>query len=251
MSNRTRRQRRRRRGRALPWVFVLIAIVLIGAYVFMTRSPLFNITSVTVEGAYKVTVSEVKEKSGIEPGQNLFSFHTSTVEKSIRELIMIKSVVVERILPGRVRIVVAERTPAVIFATGSGYYSVDEDGIVISLTSSPENPAAVLISGVDIGEPLIGELIDYSSTAMLATVRSVMADLDKQGNLQMLSEIHVSSGGYYYLYTKKANVIKFYSLSNFENNLEFVDLFMNCENRPIMVEVIEGTEPVYSNIEIY
>ncbi|MBO4359682.1 MAG: hypothetical protein J5822_02270, partial [Eubacteriaceae bacterium] len=63
MSNRTRRQRRRRRGRALPWVFVLIAIVLIGAYVFMTRSPLFTITSVTVEGAYKVTVSEVKEKS--------------------------------------------------------------------------------------------------------------------------------------------------------------------------------------------
>lgn len=251
MSAQRRTRRRRRKHSALPWLFVLVLALLIGSYIFMTRSPLFNITSVTVEGAYKVTVSEVKEKAGIEPGQNLFSFHSSTVEKSIRELIMIKSVVVERILPGRVKIVVAERTPSLIFASPSGYYSVDEEGIVINLTGSPENPSAILVSGVDIGEPLIGELIDFSSTAMLATVRSVITDLEKKGDIQMISEIHVSSGGYYYLYTKKANVVKFYSLSSFESNLEFIDLFLNCENRPIMVEVIEGTEPVYSIIEIY
>lgn len=246
-----KRRKRRRRGSALPWLFVLVLVLLIGVYVFLTRSPLFNITSVTVEGAYKVTVSEVKEKSGIEPGQNLFSFHSSTVEKNVRELIIIKSVDVERILPGRVKIIVAERTPAVIFAGEGGYYSVDEEGIVISLTTTPEVPTAILVSGVDIGQPLMGEYIDYSSTAMLATVRSVITDLEAKGDLGMISEIHVSSGGCYYLYTKKANVVKFYSLTSFESNQDFIDLFLNCESRPIMVEVIEGTEPVYSNIEIY
>jgi len=246
-----RGRKRRRSGCALPTLFILAAALMIAGMIFMRTSDIFTVRSIIIDGADRVSPSQIEETSGIKIGDNMFSFHTSGAEKTLKaDIMIIKSVRVIRILPDRVKIAVVERTPAYIFTGPYGCISVDEEGIVIGITQSPESPDAVIVSGYDTGELLIGEIMDLSSSAVLTTIRTVTSRLKEKGDLDLVSEIHVSSGGCYYIYSKNSNVVKFYSLSSFEANLEFIDLFLNCETRPIMVEVIEGSEPVYKSIDI-
>lgn len=163
---------------------------------------------------------------------------------------MVKSVSVERQLPDSVKITVIERTPFLMFITPESCVCADDEGVVINVSVFPDRSEAIVVNGVDIGQPGVGEVIDFASSAEATTVRNVAEYLRTSGNFSLISEIHVSEKGYYYLYTRRSNVLKFYSFSSFESNEEFIDLFLNCEDRPIMVEVIEGSEPVYKDIDI-
>ena len=67
----------------------------------------------------------------------------------------------------------------------------------------------------------------------------------------IISEIYITPGGNYYLYTEKANIIKFYSLDAFMSNIEFIEDFsFILKNRSIMVEIVEGRPPVYQTINL-
>ena len=244
-----KRYRRKKRNNKF-YTYLLFFIFIIIAFICFTRSSLFDVQNVYVEGADVVSASEILELSGIKQGENIFSFKASAVEKKIKTLPMVKNVSVVRIYPNNVKIVITERIASMAFSMDNLYYALDDEGMVLYESENFNNSFGVVISGFKDLNLVPGSFFDFSSTASTMTVYNTLAWFKTSGNIKNISEIYYSKSGYYYVYTKKSNVIKFYSLKSFESNTDFIDAFIKNEDRHIMVEVIEESEPVYKVIDI-
>jgi hypothetical protein len=104
------------------------------------------------------------------------------------------------------------------------------------------------LSGVEM--PDVGRRLDFNATAQTQTVFSVLDFFISKDMLSSLSEIYISPSGYYYVYTNNSNIIKFYELSSFESNEDNVLYFLSSGQVNIMMEVVEGSNPVYKRKEI-
>lgn len=243
---RYRRKKRNNKFYTYLLFFVFIAI----AFICFTRSSLFDVSNVYVEGADSVSASEVLELSGIKAGENIFSFKASAAEKAIKTIPMVKNASVVRVYPSNVKIIITERTAVMAFSVNNRYYALDDEGMVLCESDNFNNSFGIVISGFRDLEIIPGAFFDFGSTAATMTVYETLTWFKSSGNLNNISEIYCSPSGYYYVYTKKSSVIKFYSLKSFEANTDFIDSFVKKEDRHIMVEVIEESVPVYKVIDI-
>lgn len=244
-----RKIRRRRKSNKTVLYLLLFVILLIGAVIF-SKSEIFNISTISVEGTETLDISDIIELSRLETGTNIFDFRASLTEDLICSESLVKSVKVKRVYPNEVRIIVAERMPYITVSDGSSYYYLDEDGMVIYTSSSLQSDCGIILSGVSGLSLNKGEFFNYNSNVNTMTAYNIADILMGTGVYDDVSEIYVSESGYYYLYTRKSNIIKFYSLSSFESNKDFAADFIKNEDRHIMIEVIENSEPVYKVIDI-
>lgn len=244
-----RRIRRKRKSNKMVLYLLLAVILFIGIALFC-KSNVFNISTISVEGTETLHISDIIELSGLKTGTNIFDFRASSVENSLSTESLVKSVEIKRVYPDEVRIIITERTPYITVSDNSTYYYLDEDGMVIYTSSSLNNDCGIILSGTTDVSLIKGEFFNYNSNVNTMTAFNI-ADILKQTKVyDYVSEIYVSQSGYYYLYTEKSNVIKFYSLSSFESNKDFIADFILNEDRHIMIEVIEDSEPVYKVIDI-
>jgi cell division protein FtsQ len=101
-------------------------------------SPLLVIREVTLSGATRTTPDEVARVVGLDSSDNLLLMRTDEVAAAVKKLPWIKSVSVDRKLPGTVKVTVTERAPAMVVALGEQSYLVDRRGRVLSPTESTE-----------------------------------------------------------------------------------------------------------------
>ncbi len=244
-----RRIRRKRKSNRTVLYLLLAVILFIGIAVFC-KSNVFNISTISVEGTETLNISDIIELSGLKVGTNIFDFRASSVENLFSTESLVKSAEIKRIYPDEVRIIIKERTPYITVSAEATYYYLDEDGMVIYTSSLLNRDCGIILSGATDVSLNKGEFFNYNSNVNTMTAFNI-ADILKQTNVyDFVSEIYVSQSGYYYLYTEKSNVIKFYSLSSFESNKDFIADFILNEDRHIMIEVIEDSEPVYKVIDI-
>lgn len=244
-----RRIRRKRKSNKTVLYLLLAVILFIGIAVFC-KSNVFNISTISVEGTETLNISDIIELSGLNVGTNIFDFRASSVENLLSTESLVKSAEIKRAYPDEVRIIIKERTPYITVSAEAAYYYLDEDGMVIYTSSSLNRDCGIILSGATDVSLNKGEFFNYNSNVNTMTAFNI-ADILKQTNVyDYVSEIYVSQSGYYYLYTEKSNVIKFYSLSSFESNKDFIADFILNEDRHIMIEVIEDSEPVYKVIDI-
>lgn len=111
-----------------------IFLVLIALFVFF-RSAFFNVETIQVVGAEKLSPEEVKEAAQIAYGTSIFKIKTREVEARIRRLTLVRSVHVVRKLPRTVVIKIEERRPLVLLFRDNEFYEVDADGVLLARTS--------------------------------------------------------------------------------------------------------------------
>ena len=244
-----KRKRIKRKSKSGIIYLLLFALLVVGA-VFFLNSEFFTIKSISVEGAYSVSNEVVLETSGIKEGENLFDFKAKTAENLIKTIPVVKNVSVVRQYPDKVKIIITQRVPFVTIYTGNLYYSLDDEGMVLSETEKINDSDSIVLSGVSDVQPVVSQVYDINSNVNILTAYELSSWLRSQNLLNRVSEVHVSAGGYYYMYTKNSNVIKFYSLSSFKSKEDFIKDFIQNEKRSIMVEVVEDSEPVYKVINI-
>lgn len=244
------RKIRRKRKSSNRVFYLLLFVILIAGFCYFSQTDFFTVETITVEGTQTLNVSDIVELSKIETGSNIFDFRSSSVEELISTEALIKSVEVKRIYPDEVRIIVTERTPYITVSMNSSYYYLDKDGMVIHISPGLKGDCGIILSGVKDISLNKNEFFNYNSNINTMTAFNIADILSDTGVYEHVSEIYVSDTGYYYLYTKKSNVVKFYSLSSFESNKDFVAKFILNEDRQLMIEVIEDSEPVYKIIDI-
>lgn len=105
----------------------LVAVLLWAAFF----SPLLRVNEVKVVGAHRTQPDEVLAAAALGADENLLLLSTAEVADRVRELPWIRSVDVDRILPGTVRIKVSERKPTMVLSLGAARWTIDSTGRVL------------------------------------------------------------------------------------------------------------------------
>ncbi len=168
-----RRASARRRRRMLGSV-VIAALVAAGA-VGITRSPLFAITGVRVEGVPAARVDEVKTVARIAKGQNLMSANFDQALLRTRALPWVRDATIRRVPPSTVVLQVDPRKPVAVLAGEQGTWLVDRSGVVIAAGTDRNLPRIDLLSAT---QPTPGEAInDAAADNALALYAALPNDM--------------------------------------------------------------------------
>jgi hypothetical protein len=100
-------------------------------YRWISRAPLFQVAGVDVQGVRAVSDEDVRALAALFTGQNIFQVDLDHAVRRASANPWVREVQVERSLPNRVRIVVAERTPWAVLAAANGRFLIDHDCVVI------------------------------------------------------------------------------------------------------------------------
>lgn len=130
----SRRRKAVSRSKRKRFLVGTIGIALLTAAVgTMFWSPVFLVDEVQVAGAEHVSTAEVIEAAGVMgTEQNLLLLPTQEVTERVRALPWVEDAIVERMLPGTVRVRIVEREPAMTLSIGAAYWTIDVDGYVVS-----------------------------------------------------------------------------------------------------------------------
>ncbi len=134
-------------------------------------SPLLDVKKVRVVGAAETEVDDVIDAADVE-GQNLLLVSTGGIADRIEKLPWVRTVEIDRILPGTIRVKVSERAPAVVLSVGAARWTIDRTGRV--LAAGERRSALPIIAGMSIGEVRPGERLRGRETgAALRVFRSL------------------------------------------------------------------------------
>jgi cell division protein FtsQ len=94
-------------------------------------SPWLRVRSVEVHGVHRIQASQVQALAESEVGDAMLAVSTDALAQRVRELPLVKSVSVERVWPGSLRVVVDERRPVAAIAAGGVVRLVDDQGVLV------------------------------------------------------------------------------------------------------------------------
>ncbi len=128
----------RRNGRRGFWwklisFFTVLALVILGAS-FALNGSMFRIEHLSVVGTHNPLLVQHIQQMGIQ-GQNIFLVNVAALTSRIDALPLVANASMEKQWPNQMVVTVTERTPAILWQTRQGVYSVDREGVVIGPAS--------------------------------------------------------------------------------------------------------------------
>ena len=138
---RKRRQRRERRFKIVKFflkILLLIAII-VGVFLFLFISPVFNIKEVSVQGNNKINSEEIKSLSQLTIDENIFRFSSKEVEENVKENAYVDTVDIKRKLPNTVEITITERETKYQLEYGNAFIYIDKDGYILEISDVNAN----------------------------------------------------------------------------------------------------------------
>ncbi len=128
------------------WISGALALVLIGAGIFIFTSPLFRVTQAEIGGLQYVPAEEVFTASGV-AGRHILMIDPTEVSEQVTASPSFDSVQVWIGWPARVVIVVREREPALVWEQGGNRYWVDVNGNLMVMRRDLPNLVRVINEG--------------------------------------------------------------------------------------------------------
>ena len=124
------------------------AVVLFGVGWGSTRTPLFDVDRIVIEGARNTSEAEVRFAAGINPGQAMTGVDGSGAARRLAGLTWVLRADVRREWPGTVRIRLVERIATVATRDAAGGWAlVDRAGRVLDRATAPP-PGMAMVDGV-------------------------------------------------------------------------------------------------------
>jgi cell division septal protein FtsQ len=177
-SDQVRKTRLRLVAIALGFVFATV----IGFYVvwragewtlnrLIYENKAFAIQRIDVETDGVIALDQLRRWAGVKPGENLLALDLARVKRDMEMVSAIRSVAVERIMPGTLRLRVAEREPlaqvCVPRLQANGAYEMtvlhlDEDGYVMTLLDPRQRAAPPAPGDEVLPEIRVGNLNDIA-----------------------------------------------------------------------------------------
>lgn len=128
---------------------------------FIFSSNFCNIEEVIIKGNDCLSEDEIFFKSGIQLSKNIFKLDLKKSIDSLEQEPRIKEVEIKRVIPNKIIISLKERKAAAIVHIGEEYFFSTKEGMVLSkIDRTEEGFALPLLSGLEIDEIKIGEIID-------------------------------------------------------------------------------------------
>ncbi len=173
-----RRDEGRRRLRILLITGSVVAAF--GVAYGATRSPLFDVDRVVVQGARHTTPAEIEQAAGLRARVALADIDPVSSARTIEGLPWVKDAVVSRQWPGTVKVRLVERAPvAALPAAAGGWALVDGTGRVVTNVEAPP-PGMVTVAGP--AAPGVGDQLPDVTRAPLAVLDHLPPSLGERVN---------------------------------------------------------------------
>lgn len=180
-------KRIRRRNRILLF-FAVIILVTVSLF-----TPIFGVSSITVEGNKILSDEAVIKASGIVEGDNLFLADTEEGEKKINALGYVQKVEIKRKFLARIVIEVTETTEAAYMTFSGNYVGISEDGKILSITKTGKlKPKKVIISGCALKSAKKGEIIEPKNAKHTEEIKLILKTLDENALISSVKRIDIT-----------------------------------------------------------
>lgn len=180
------RMRRRREGvrrhyrRKAVTVAAAVAMVAATAWV-VVWSPLLRVSDVVVEGAKRTPEQAVVDAAALGREDHLLLLPADDIRRRVEDLPWVRRAEIDRMLPGRVRITIAERSAAVALVSGHQEWTLDATGRVLqSGKATPGLPVltAAPVGEVRVGAPVAARTVADALRAWRSLPRAVKGDVE-------------------------------------------------------------------------
>ncbi len=180
--DRREKQRQKRhatlkRKKAVSTLFLCLLLFCI--LLLLTRTPLFQIRHLTVEGNERVSKEAIVTASGMAQEDNIFKQSAKRSEQAIYALPYISEVSVKKRYPSSVKITVHEEGPVACFVFANRLVSVDKHGKTIEQPESDEADGLLRITGCEEGSYKMGGDIVLTSQEKAEISKRCLACIDE------------------------------------------------------------------------
>lgn len=148
----------RRRGIRRWTLLVLVAVAAAG--LVSTRTPLFDVDRVVVEGASRTAADQIRAATGVGLGTPLDHVDAARAAAAVEALPWVAQAQVTKEWPGTLRVSVVERAPVGVIRDGDAFLLVDAEARVLERVAAVP-PGAVVVEGVGGGAP--GQQLDETA----------------------------------------------------------------------------------------
>ncbi len=229
-NEKTEKKWKRRRYGSLRWILMVLLCMLTfsGGFAF-ARSPVFDVTEISVEGTQQLDAEYIKDISGLTVGRNIFAEDIALAKYIIRMEVLVEDVHVDRRLPGRLQIRVQERQSSAYVQAKNAYYLVDGNGCVLRIERVVGKLDKPVISGVgDLPDEIYTG--DTLSAASLKTALGLLAEMPENA-IGALSELNVAQPQNILLYMQNGVQVRFGDASDAAEKSQLIlDICAQQEN---------------------
>jgi len=159
---------------------------------FFLFSPYFHINTVVIDGNYRITQDEIRERLGIGDNTHILLFNARAAQTALLQNTYIGEAHIERVLPGRVDITISERrlTAYVEHMPGS-FLFLDDYGRVLEVRTYFFEPLPVL-EGLHFTRFQLGEVLEVPDPAAFNVIVQYAQILNQHDLTARVSHINVA-----------------------------------------------------------
>ena len=202
-------------------IVCLTGLLFIYMHDYMTQSSYFTTKEIRVVGNKYLSKKDIIGCGNVRIGMNLFSINTFILEKKLNNHPWIKSVIIDRTLPGRLNITVTEQKEVACVDLGKKYL-IDKNGDPFKRFDLKENLKIPVIKGLTKenvlsgAKGIYGSVVDLFKTLKVEMIESfgievITADSDAGLQLQSskLGKINICLSDFEQKFTRAKKIITF------------------------------------------
>ncbi len=167
------RAKGRRRLRLLLLIIAVLSLG-VGGY-FLSKSSLFDVDEIVIEGVSTELEGEVREAADINKGKPLLEVNSSSSSKRIEAIPWVREARISRSWGGTITIRVSTREPVAAFLSEEGWVVVDIEGRV--LDKDDELPYDLLPIEEEVGSLSIGEWAPEQVIPLIQVAGTISTEL--------------------------------------------------------------------------
>lgn len=162
-------------------IFLFVApLCMLAWLIFFTKT--FSVVAVTIVDAKQNTQTDIRNIAEKYVGENILFLQTDQIQQQIlRDVPQVRDVHIVRKLLGTMKIIVQEKTPALLLVSNGSYYFVDEEGIAYANASLDLLPGVVLptvkTADADANVTLGARAVDASFVDFITEIQTELPDI--------------------------------------------------------------------------
>ena len=221
-------KKQRKRNRLIKRIKLLLKIlvltgIIVGAIVFATCSPIFNIADIEVVNNNRLSSETIISLSGISKEQNIFSFISAKVSDNIKQNAYIEDVKIKRIIPNKVQIEVQEREPKFSIPVLGEFAYINTQGYILEITQNELNLPVIYGINTPEDQVQVGSRVNEEDLGSLETILRIMSVMNDNSLYDKVTNIDISDKNDYIIYMQdEKKTIHLGDASNLNNKMLYI-----------------------------
>jgi len=180
-------------GSRVTW-FVVAALAVVAAVIFLMHSVFMTVRSITVEGNVTFTAEEVIALSQLEVGMSTFDIDEERVMEHIARERYLRCTLVD-VAYDKVVLHVRERVPVCSILQNGRSITLDDRGWVLEITGdmNAQTEGLITVHGLDVQHCALGQAVSLRMPARLTTYTQILIELKALGGLDMITELDLTT----------------------------------------------------------